>query len=87
MDGAIRDKRARYYKSEYYDPKRTQCEMALEYLQKFGSITPLEALTAFNCLRLSARVSDLKADGHGIITEIHKGKKQYAIYRLEESDE
>ena len=58
--------------------------MALEYVQKFDSITPLEALTAFGCLRLSARIADLRADGHNITTEIHKGKKNYAIYRLED---
>lgn len=82
---ALRNTRARYYRKEYFDPDKTQCEMALEYLQKFESITPMEALTAFGCFRLSARMADLRADGHDITTEIHKGKKNYAIYRLEEN--
>ena len=81
---ALRNTRARYFRQEYFDANKTQCEMALEYVQKFDSITPLEALTAFGCLRLSARIADLRADGHNITTEIHKGKKNYAIYRLED---
>lgn len=81
---ALRNTRARYFRQEYFDANKTQCEMALEYVQKFDSITPLEALTAFGCLRLSARIADLRADGHNITTEIHKGRKNYAIYRLED---
>lgn len=86
MDDNTRSIRARYYKAEYFDPKKTQCEMALEYLKKFDTITPLEALTAFNCMRLSARISDLRADGHNITKVTHKGKKNYAIYKLEEEE-
>ena len=78
----LRTKRASYYRDECFDETKTQCEMALEYLQKFESITPIEALNAFGCFRLSARIADLRADGHSITTEIHKGKKNYAIYRL-----
>jgi hypothetical protein len=66
--------------------KRTQCEYLKEYLEMFGSITPLEALSAFGCFRLSARVSDLRAEGVNIRTTIHKGEKNYAIYELEEED-
>ena len=85
-DTNIRSARAKYFRQEYYTEDQTQCEFLLQYLQKFGSITPLEALNAFGCFRLSARVADLRADGHVINTEIHKGKKNYAIYRLEEND-
>ena len=83
----IRNRRASYFRQEYFTDntdKYTQCEFLLLYLQKFDSITPLEALTAFGCLRLSARIADLRAEGHIITTEIHKGKKNYAIYRLED---
>lgn len=86
-DTNIRMTRATYFRSEYYADSaddHTQCEFLLQYLQKFDSITPLEALTAFGCLRLSARIADLRADGHNISTEIHKGKKNYAIYTLED---
>lgn len=87
-DTSIRTARAKYFRNEYYADHaddHTQCEFLLQYLQKFDSITPLEALTAFGCLRLSARIADLRADGYVITTEIHKGKKNYAIYRLEEN--
>ena len=83
----IRMKRARYFREEYFADEaddHTQCEFLLQYLRRFDSITPLEALNAFGCLRLSARVADLRADGYSITTELHKGTKNYAIYRLED---
>ena len=83
--------RARYFLLNNYDEKsnKTQCDYLLEYLELYNSITPMEALNAFNCFRLGARVSDLRADGYDITTEINpKGKKKYAIYRYynEESE-
>ena len=89
-DANIRTARAKYFRQEYYTDNAdnyTQCEFLLQYLQKFDSITPLEALNAFGCFRLSARIADLRADGHVITTEIHKGKKNYAIYRLEDDED
>ena len=86
-DSNVRTARARYFRHEYFEDKvddHTQCEFLLQYLQKFDSITPLEALTAFGCFRLSARIADLRADGHVITTEIKRGKKNYAIYKLED---
>ena len=62
--------------------------MVLEYLQKFGEITQLEAFAAIGCFRLAARIADLREDGYSISTEMTKdGKKSYAIYRLEVNDE
>lgn len=46
----------------------TQKEMILAYLRENGSITPLEALKEFGCMRLTARIWDLKHDGHHILT-------------------
>lgn len=89
-DTNIRTTRARYFRQEYYADNAddyTQCEFLLQYLQRFDSITPLEALTAFGCLRLSARIADLRNDGYSITTEIHKGKKNYAIYRLNKEEQ
>ena len=80
---ALRNTRAKYFRQEYFDPDKTQCEMALEYMRKFDSITPLEALTAFGCFRLPARISDLKARGYNISMERDKKGKHYGIYRLE----
>lgn len=78
-----RMRRAEVFAMEVYEPQsnKTQCDYLLDYLERYNSITPLEALTAFGCLRLGARVSDLRADGYDIETEINPKGKRYAIYR------
>lgn len=55
----------------------TQTEMVLRYMQDFGSITPVDAMREFGCMRLGARIYDLKRDGHVIITERKKHKNRY----------
>ena len=56
----------------------------LETLRR-APITPLEALRDHGCLRLAARLEELRADGHVIITEMIKcnGKKfgQYVLIK------
>lgn len=62
----------------------TQADQILQHLRSGKHITPLEALNRFQCLRLAARVSDLRADGYDIrseIVELPNGKK-VASYRL-----
>lgn len=66
--------------------KMTQTEATLEYMKRYGSITPLEALNAFGCLRLSARIAGLREDGYVIDTAIAEGKKKYAIYSLRQEE-
>ncbi len=48
-------------------------------------ITPLEALHSYGCLRLAARVADLRESGHIIETTMvkHNGKRfaQYSLKR------
>ena len=34
--------------------------MILEHLEKYGSITPLQALDLYGCFRLAARVHELR---------------------------
>ena len=54
----------------------------MKHLRK-GPITPLEALTKYGCLRLAARIKDLKNYGHIITTHIvHKNDKKFAQYVL-----
>jgi hypothetical protein len=48
---------------------KTQCEMVKDHLEKFGSITPLEALDKLGCFRLGARVFELRRSGMPIDTE------------------
>jgi hypothetical protein len=46
----------------------TQTQWILETLSK-RPLTPLEALDGCGCLRLAARILDLKQQGHKIVTE------------------
>ena len=68
----------------------TDSEMVLQYLQDFGSITPLQAHVDLGILKLGARIYDLRKDGYPISTKRHSyttryGKKKwYGEYRLEE---
>jgi len=64
--------------------KTTQCKLILEYMQNHGSITPLDALREFGCMRLSARILDLRKLGWNIrtIKTTHNGKR-FARYILE----
>lgn len=45
---------------------QSQSARILAHLQNGGRITSLSALTDFNCLRLSARIKDLRDCGHNI---------------------
>lgn len=69
--------------------KTTQCEKILKYMEREGSITPLDALREFNCMRLASRITDLKRAGFTIHKEMETKKNRdgdsvrYARYRLE----
>ena len=83
-----RFEKANEYSHRQFDEKKTQKQMCLEYLEKYGSITPLEALTAFNSFRLSALIFELRKDGHIITTKLNDDGKKFAIYTLlREGDE
>lgn len=51
------------------EERKNQKTVILEHLKKFGSIEPLTALREYGVYRLGARIADLKAEGHNIITE------------------
>lgn len=67
--------------------KKSQKQLILEYLQAHGSITADEAQASCKrCHRLAARISELRAEGHNIITDNKLADGvivNYAIYRLE----
>lgn len=69
--------------------KQPQTQKILAYMERFGSITPLDALREFGCMRLGARIWDLKHDGVAIRTETEQNVNafgetvRYARYRLE----
>lgn len=50
--------------------KITQCMMIVDYLNEFGSITPLEAIRDLGIYRLASRISDLKKQGLNIKSEM-----------------
>jgi hypothetical protein len=57
--------------------------MILEFLQRGGDITHVEALTFFGCARLAARIEDLRSMGHNIVTEtVKQNGKSFARYHL-----
>lgn len=61
----------------------TQTEMVLDYIQKHGAITPLEALTELGCMRLGARVWELRHAGLPIERAmVEAGGKRFAKYYL-----
>lgn len=67
---------------------RTQKANILNYMKIHGSITPLEALQNFGCMRLAARIHDLREDGHRIVAETAHGVNRdgarvtYTRYKL-----
>lgn len=47
----------------------TQADEILAWLKAGNTLTPLEALNKFGCMRLSGRIFDLRAAGHDIQSE------------------
>lgn len=54
-----------------------QTERILMYMRDFGSITQLEAMRDLGCMRLGARVYDLKREGYNIRREMETSKNRY----------
>ena len=62
----------------------SQNKQILSYLQQGKKLTPITALNKFNCFRLSARILDLRKEGHNITTEnVTRKGKTFAEYLLE----
>ena len=55
----------------------TQCDMILRYMQDTGSITPWEAMREFGCMRLGARIYDLRRRGLNITKETETSRNRY----------
>jgi hypothetical protein len=47
---------------------KTQCDMIANWLEKGYSITSLQALNMFGCMRLASRICDLRERGLNINT-------------------
>lgn len=69
----------------------TQNERILRHLHDFGSITALDAMREFSCMRLAARIGDLRRAGYQIESRIESHKNSYgervtyARYTLKEA--
>lgn len=44
----------------------TQCEQILQYIEKNGSISTMQAFSELGCTRLASRIFDLKTAGYSI---------------------
>ena len=58
----------------------TQNDKILFHLKKKKKINPIEALNDYGCFRLSARILDLRKEGHNIKTNFVTNKKTNKTY-------
>ena len=65
----------------------TQTKLILKHLREGRSLNAIEALADYGCLRLAARINDLRNEGWPISTyTIKRGQRNdIAEYRLDES--
>lgn len=60
-----------------------QRDLILDHLMRGHTITPLEAYNLFGCMRLAARIHELRKSGHEIeMTKVTVGDTTYASYRM-----
>lgn len=72
---------ANEFRRLYCTDTKTHEEMALEYMERYGTITQLEALIAFGSMRLGARIYRLRhRDGYNI--KMNLSDEGYGIYSL-----
>lgn len=55
----------------------SQCEKVLNYIDKHGGITSMEAFSELGVTRLSARIWDLRHDGHNIVSVQKSGTNRF----------
>ena len=62
----------------------SQNKQIADYLNKGKKLTPIDALNKFGCLRLAARIADLRNEGMNIVTNTIKleNNKQIAQYSI-----
>ena len=57
--------------------KMTQKEAILQYIEDFGSITPMEAYSDLGITKLATRISEMRKDGMEFHIETIKAKTRY----------
>ena len=55
----------------------TQREQILNYINEFGSITPMEAFSDLGITKLATRISEMRRDGMEFKIETVKRKNRY----------
>ena len=55
----------------------TQGERVIEYIKRFGSITPMEAFRDLGITKLATRISELRRDGMEFKKEYIKSKNRF----------
>lgn len=60
----------------------SQKNLILNDLMKGQTITPIDALNNYGCMRLGSRINELRNQGYNIITTLNKEGKKYAKYHL-----
>lgn len=71
----------------------SQSDRVLRYMAEFGSITQMDAMQDLGCMRLAARIADLREQGYLIDKRMKKCKNRYgntvqfAEYYIEEEKE
>lgn len=59
----------------------TQTEQIKRHILKHNSITPLEALRKYRCMRLAARIRDLRVEGFSVLSvRISRNGKNFCRY-------
>lgn len=57
--------------------KDSQNKKIIQYMRCYGSISPVEALREFSCMRLASRISDLRHEGYAITKEMETSKNKF----------
>ena len=55
----------------------TQCERIMDYIDRFGSITPVEAFNDLGIMRLASRICDIEKSGTAIGRKMETAKNRY----------
>ena len=55
----------------------SQHEMILDYINNFGSISPMEAFTDLGITKLATRISEMRQDGHKFSQRMETRKNRF----------
>ena len=55
----------------------TQAERIIDYINEFGSISPMEAFSDLGITKLATRISEMRADGMKFDQELISTKNRY----------